>query len=102
MARRSRSSTVPSGRRSVPSRSSARSLYTDAQETAGVTRLVSPTEAGARGPGSGRVDGDLLLRVRLPLVLDDPVHERKQREVASRTHVLAGVNRRSDLTHEDV
>src|SRR5205085_9827677 len=36
------------------------------------------------------------------LVLDDAVDEREQREVASHADVLAGVDARADLPHEDV
>src|SRR5688572_3929638 len=49
-----------------------------------------------------RVNGDLLLVLRLPLVLHDAVDEREEREVRAATDVLPWGDRLADLTNEDV
>src|SRR5262249_12625902 len=57
---------------------------------------------GSRACTRSGINRDLLLRVGLPLVLHDAIHERKQGEVPAGATVLARVNRRADLAHEDV
>src|SRR4051812_46010006 len=82
----------PSRRTSVPSTSTARSLYEGSGMAGWAGGLgVSPIVTAGRSGGGG-VDRDLLPRVGLPLELHDAVDQREEREVLARPDVLAGVD----------
>src|SRR6516162_1216967 len=90
MARTSRSCGRPLASSSVPSRSTARS-----------TSLVFESALCERADSGLRVNRDLALRARAPLVLHDAVDQREERVVLGDADVVSRVNRSADLADQD-